>query len=155
MRAFVDQVVNGSEKLDYAVESISVSREEPRKGWFNGAFVEPEPLSAREAASTKSEVLVRRLGGVRIPVDVLVVFEDQTRVVEKWDGQYRWKRFTYTGANRVETAIVDPDFKLVLDINRTNNSFTRKPARLAPLKWTARWLTWLQHAMEFFSIFGG
>jgi hypothetical protein len=95
------------------------------------------------------------LGGVKIPVDVLVVFEDGSETRERWDGQYRWKRFVYEGPVKVEKAIVDPEFKLAIDINRTNNSKTAKPNRLAPLKWISNWMLWLQHAMEFFTLFGG
>ena len=98
---------------------------------------------------------MRRLGEVKIPVDVRVVFEDGSETREEWDGQYRWKRFEYEGPQRVKKAIVDPDFKLVIDINRTNNSMTVKPNRLAPWKWVSNWMLWLQHAMEVFTIFGG
>ena len=49
---------------------------------------------------------------------VFVVFEDGTAVREHWDGLDRWKRFEYTGAQRVEWAIVDPDATMPLDIDR-------------------------------------
>jgi hypothetical protein len=88
-------------------------------------------------------------------VDVLIVFEDKKEVRETWDGQYRWKKFIFKGRSRVERAVVDPEFKLVLDVNRTNNSMSRKSNWLAPLKWVSNWLLRLQHALEFFTIFGG
>jgi hypothetical protein len=95
------------------------------------------------------------LGEVKIPVEVLVVFEDGTEIREHWEGDYRWKKFRYSSPNRLKRAEVDPDFKLVIDVNRTNNSMMRKPNKVAPLKWASRWLIWLQHAMEFFTLFGG
>ncbi|MGD9344593.1 MAG: hypothetical protein PVH84_01940, partial [Candidatus Aminicenantes bacterium] len=66
-----------------------------------------------------------------------------------------WKRFEYEGPVKAEKAIIDPDFKLVIDISRTNNSKTVKPDRFAPLKWISTWMLWLQHALEVFTTFGG
>jgi hypothetical protein len=154
MSWFLDQFVYGSGKLDYAIGSISSKRPRRQEGWFNGEYrdssaqIEPEK-------TYESEVLVRRLGEVKIPVEVLIIFEDGSEIRENWDGQYRWKKFHYSGASRIARAVVDPDFKLVIDVDRTNNSMTRKPAKLAPWKWTSRWMAWLQHAMELFTLFGG
>ena len=154
MSWFLDQFVYGSGKLDYAVESISSRRPGPQQGWFNGEYRDGQ--SQRQDPKTyQSEVLVRRLGEVRIPVEILVVFEDGSEILENWDGEYRWKKFQYSGPQRIARAVVDPEFKLVIDVDRTNNSMMQKPNKLAPLKWTSRWLIWLQHAMEFFTIFGG
>ena len=154
MSWFLDQFVYGSGKLDYAIASISSRRIRKPEGWFNGVYKERERTNGEEPLFL-SEVLVRRLGEVQIPVEVLVVFEDGKRMEEVWDGQYRWKKYTYQRPSRIKAAIVDPKFKLVLDINRTNNSMMRSPNRLAPLKWVSNWLLWLQHALELFTIFGG
>jgi hypothetical protein len=154
MSWFLDQFVYGSESLDYALGDISNTRTRIRRGWFDGEFTE-EKRKAEGQAAYRSEVVVRRLGGVKIPVDVLIVFEDGSEVQESWDGQHRWKRFSYTSPVGIRYAVVDPEFKLVLDLNRTNNSSTAKPNKVGALKWTGRWMTWLQHALEFFALFGG
>lgn len=154
MSWLLDQFVYGSGKLDYSVESISSRRPREQRGWFNGEYREIRSKE-QDAETYESEVLVRRLGGVKIPVEILVIFEDGTEIRESWDGDYRWKKFRYSGPSRIERALVDPEFKLVIDVNRTNNSMTRKPNKIAPFKWASRWLAWLQHAMEFFTIFGG
>ncbi len=151
---FLDQFVYGSGQLDYAVGRITNRMEKQPEGWFDGKY---RKLSLRKSKKPLyiSEVTVRRLGEVQIPVDVLIVFDDKREIQETWDGQYRWKKFTYRGRSRIIKAVVDPEFKLVLDTNRTNNSLTRKPNVLAPLKWVSNWLGWLQHALEFFTILGG
>jgi hypothetical protein len=154
MSWFLDQFVYGSDKLDYAVAGISSRPPRKPRGWIDGEYAEGRP-STDKAKIFESEVLVRRLGGVKIPVEVLIMFEDGSEMLESWDGQYRWKKFIYTSPARIKSAVVDPEFKLVSDINRTNNSLTVEPAKLGALKWSARWLSWLQHALEFFSLFGG
>ncbi len=153
MSWFLDQFVYGSGKCDYSIGNISSEQPRQPEGWFNGVFKE-ERTQKDETKIYESEVMVRRLGEVKIPVDVLVVFEDGTEIREKWNGQYRWKKFQYTSPSRIRMAVVDPDFKLVIDIDRTNNSKVRKPKKIGPLKWTSQWLLWLQHALEFFTIYG-
>ncbi len=154
MSWFLDQFVYGSGKLDYAIGSIRSQKERQSRGWFDGEYRERAENTSNNTLY-RSEVIVRRLGEVKIPVDLLIVFEDEREVKETWDGMYRWEKFTYTHTSRIKEAIIDPEFKLVLDLNRTNNSMKRKPNTLAPLKWTSNWLLWLQHALEFFTILGG
>jgi hypothetical protein len=155
MSWFLDQFVYGSGKLDYAVGSISNKKEREFKGWNNGKYISSDQSKNQAGHLYQSIVIIRRKGAVKIPVDVLVFFEDGSKILEEWNGQYRWKKFTYRSPSPVKSAVVDPEFKLVSDINRTNNSMAVKPKNLAPYKWTFRWLAWLQHACEFFSLFGG
>jgi hypothetical protein len=154
MSWFLDQFVYGSGKLDYAISALSSQRKRIPKGWIDGKYTESGNRKGEEP-NYHTEVLVRRLGEVRVPVDVRVVFEGGSEIVEHWNGQYRWKRFDYESPFKVREAIVDPDFKLVIDVNRSNNSKTVKPSQLAPWKWTSHWMLWLQHALEFFSTYGG
>jgi hypothetical protein len=51
----------------------------------------------------------------------------------------------------VNTVVVDPDEKLVLDVNRTNNSWLRTPDRRGAWKLVLRWLFWVQSVLEFFA----
>lgn len=154
MSWYLDQIIYGSEKLDYAIGGLNSRHPSQPQGWFNGKYHGRSQHISKESVF-ESEVLVRRLGEVKIPVDILVVFEDGKMIREKWDGQYRWKKFTYKRPAKIKKAIVDPDFKLVLDVNRTNNSMMRKPNKLAPFKWMSNWLIWFQHALEVLTIFGG
>ncbi len=152
LSGFLDQFIYGAGRCDYALASIENARPEPRRGWFDGEYREEK---GADGEGYEAEVVVRRLGEVRVPVELEVVFKDGLKIRETWDGQYLWRRFRYRAASPVERAVVDPDFKIAADINRTNNSLAVKANKLAPWKWTANWLGWLQHALEFFSIFGG
>ena len=154
MSWFLDPFVYGAGLCDYALAEVRTRAPEPRKGWFDGVYADEREAGGAEPP-LESEVVVRRLGDVRIPVEVEVEFEDGRRLRETWDGQYLWKRFVYRGPKEVVRAVVDPEFKLVADINRTNNSWNRRPNAFAPWKWVANWLGWLQHALEFFSVLGG
>jgi len=153
MRWFLDQFVHGSGKLDYAVGAIRSERKRIPRGWM-GAKYREAGIPRTTSTEYRTEVLLRRVGDVRIPVEVNIAFEDGTEVREIWNGQYRWKRFIYEGPLKIKNAEVDPGHKLVIDMNRTNNSKVMSPNRLAPLKWVSNWLTWLQHALESFALLG-
>jgi hypothetical protein len=46
------------------------------------------------------------------------------------------------------SAVVDPDRVLLLDINRTNNSYATSPRSAeAARKWMLKWMVWLQDLM--------
>ncbi len=153
MSWFLDQFVYGSEKLDYAISDISNSNPVPPEGMFEGEY--RESRDRKEFDIFESTVLIRRLGEVKLPVEVKIVFKDGETVMENWDGLNRWIKFNFNRPSPVVKAVVDPNYKLVLDINRTNNSLKTKPNRLAPLKGVSAWLLWLQHFLEFFTLFGG
>jgi hypothetical protein len=92
--------------------------------------------------------IVRRYGEAIFPVDVLVTFDDGEQVVEHWDGASRWKAYAYTRPSRIRTVQVDPKRVLLLDVNYTNNSKTRRPAGpAAATKWATRWMVWLQDCL--------
>jgi hypothetical protein len=91
---------------------------------------------------------VRRYGEAVFPIDVLVTFEGGERVVEHWDGRDRWKLYEYDRPAAAITAEVDPGRVLLLDVNATNNSKTRRPASArASTKWSLTWMVWLQDCL--------
>ncbi|MFN7918142.1 MAG: M1 family metallopeptidase [Vicinamibacterales bacterium] len=102
----------------------------------------------------ESRVLVRRLGDGVFPVDVLITFENGDQITEHWNGESRWREFTYVRRSAVRSAVVDPQRTLLLDINFTNNSRTTAPrAEAAATKWTLKWLVWLQDALMTWGLF--
>ena len=147
MSWFLDQFVYGSGTLDYAVEAIRSQRRSIPEGWMGTKYRE-NGAPYKKSIEYRNEVLVRRIGDVHIPVEVSIVFEDGSEIREVWDGQYRWKKFIYESPHRLERAVIDPDHKLVIDLDRTNNSKILTPNKLAPIKWVSNWLVWLQHALE-------
>lgn len=64
---------------------------------------------------------------------------------EPWSG--RWKRLELTGERRLVSATLDPEDRLVLDVNRLNNSRRVEPDGRAAAHWGARWVFWLQQLL--------
>jgi len=160
-RWFFDQTWFSAEECDYAV-TVRNSPSRALAGYTEGpdgrpALVPPArdrgPGAAKEQFD--SEVVVRRLGGVRLPVEVRVAFADGSVKYETWDGQYRWTRFRYPGA-KVRAADVDPFGKIALDIDPANNSWADNApiAQRAASKWAMRWMFWLQNFLELHTLLG-
>ena len=163
-RWFFEETWFSSNLCDY---SVSVKNEKPRIP--EGLTDDPRgggpmPLKKANERTKKeeqegpweSEVMLRRLGEVRMPVELLVEFSDGRTLRETWDGRYRWTRFRYAGPAKVTRAMVDPDRKIALDVNPANNAWLDEAgvSRRAATKWTARFLLWLQNLMELQTVLG-
>ncbi len=168
MTWFFDQFVYGSDVLDYSIEKISSEEESEQIGIFTkwGRDYVPEETEAESDTVIntedekeekdkiyESEVLVRRLGGAKMPVEIQIKFDNGETINEAWDGQYRWKKFVYKKTAKIESAVVDPEHKYILDINYTNNSKIMEKDYIASLKWTTKWMFWLQNLLQLFSFF--
>lgn len=124
---FFDQTYRGSNVFDYGVQDLR---------------------AAAEGDQFETTLVVRRYGEAIFPVDVRVTFGNSERLTERWDGQDRWKAFTYRRAAPAVSAEVDPNRVLLLDVNYTNNSKTLSPSGpAAATKWSLKWLLWLQDCL--------
>ncbi len=149
LASYLDQVVRGTGRLDYAVTRVSAEETHAFAGHpFVGARAGDEVVAHEpEEQRYRSEVVVERLGDVRMAVDVQVGFEDGSKVEEHWDGQDRWKRFEYTARQRVDWAAVDPNFTMPLDFDRLNNSRMREAGTSGIVRLSTRWGFWFQNLM--------
>jgi aminopeptidase N len=156
---YFDEIWNGSGLVDYAVGVTNQEARRPKgyleaEGGTLALTPSPAPSAADEKGPYESEVTVRRLGDARLPVELLVEFDDGRSRRETWDGRDRWVRFRYGGAAKVSRAVVDPDGRIALDVEPANNSWTDDSgvARRASRKWSARFLLWLQNLLELHTV---
>lgn len=161
MTWFFEQTYYSSNVFDYAVSHVESNRIGPLRGYTaqdSGlAFVTGAEVPADSTGSGpeyRSAVTVRRWGEAIFPITVKVVFENGDEVLEEWDGMERWHTFRFVKPALITEVMVDPEHKLTLDINYTNNTWMRNsPAEAAARKWTAKWMIWLQSVLEFFAFF--
>ena len=162
-RWYFDQTWFSSDRCDYAV-SVKTEKARTLEGYGDAGpdgvpfLTSPRavPPEDKKGGVWDSEVTVRRLGGVRMPVEVMVAFSDGRTIDESWDGQYRWTMFKYRGPAKLVRAIVDPRGKLAIDVNPANNDWVDEDgwSRRASLKWSARWMFWLQNLLEMHMLVG-
>jgi Peptidase family M1 domain len=131
---FFQQTIEGTDILDYEVSSVAAVQLE--SGGTNGS------------AAYESSVLVRRLGGVKVPVEIAVKFEGEGPERVTWDGQDEWKKLTFKRPSKIEWAQVDPGHLLRLDVNWVNNARRLSADHRVATRWSARWLFWLQNVLR-------
>ena len=151
---FFNQVHGAAVVFDYGVQALT-SRRGGGRGFFRdeseARFVERR---ADDEGSYETRVVVRRYGEGIFPVEVVTEFDDGYAAREVWDGRGRWTEFTYMRPARATRAFVDPDRKLLLDVDYTNNSRTLAPrAGAAATKWSVTWLVWLQDLLLTYGFF--
>jgi hypothetical protein len=135
LSGFFDQVHRDSVLFDFAVSRFT-SQPVTHQGWE----------SAEDSQKQfETQLVVRRLQDGVLPVELLVYFEDGHQVREVWDAGQEWKLFSWIRPGRGDLAIIDPDRKILLDLDYTNNSRLRESkSRLAAGKWASKWMLWLQ-----------
>ena len=140
----------GTEVLDYEVSGLSSRRRAEPRGLFDrdGQRVEVKDDGPGAAKVYDTEVIVHRRGELRFPVELEVTFRGGARERARWDGQARWQRFTFATAAPAVTAVVDPDRKVVLDVNWLNNGRRLKADRAPARRMRLGLAFWMQSLMQ-------
>lgn len=152
LSGYFRQTVWSSEVLDYAVDAVSTRPRRALAGVVGEGGERRVVERGERLAGWESEVVVRRLGGVALPVFTDLVFADGQRARLRWDGRERWVRFRVVGPE-LAWAEVDPDQTLLLDVDRLNNSRRVEPDRRASRRWAQRLRFWIQNVLESFAAF--
>jgi hypothetical protein len=153
MSWFFDEVYRSSNVFDYGVQTV-VRIPVPGPGYVDRGGKPSFDAGTGQDGRVRSTVVVRRYGEAIFPVDVLVTFGNGEQVRERWNGRDRWTSYVYERRVAVESVVVDPDRILLLDINRTNNTYMAHPAAAAAAqKWMLKWMVWLQDALTTFGFF--
>jgi len=161
MSWYFEQIYFSSNVFDYGVGSVKSKAVEKTKGYLEKedglVFENLSKKDTKDGDDKKqflSTVFVNRWGEGVFPVEVQITFTDGSQATEQWLGRERWTRYDYTRSSRIERVVIDPDHKLTLDINYTNNSWIKESAApLAAGKWAAKWMIWVQSVMEYLSFF--
>jgi hypothetical protein len=149
---FFNQTLYSPDKLDYGISGLTCEEVPAPEGLFDGAGKDAAPAKGEDPTAAKAEapklyrsrVVATRFGEWVFPQEIQVAFSDGKTIRETWDGRDRWKRFVYVSPAKVVSAEVDPDHKLLLDVNFTNNSRVLEPTRGPVLKYAAGVLGWFQ-----------
>jgi hypothetical protein len=150
---FFDQVHRSSNVFDYAVDEFG-SEPATSRGYFGEGDAPTFEDARRSPGVFRTTLVVRRLGEGVFPVDVRIRFENGEERRLPWDGRDRWKAFDLETSSRAVSADVDPDRILLLDVNRTNNSASLRPAAaVAARTWSLAWLIWLQDHLVTYGFF--
>jgi hypothetical protein len=128
---YLHQALQQTAEVDFAILRSTNLRRRGTAGWHrdeDGALVggeAPENVDDQVAdlddEDVEAVVVVQRKGDFKVPVELVVEFEDDERERVVWDGRERYHTFAWPG-RRLRLAMLDPDGKLLLEGRRTDNT---------------------------------
>lgn len=145
---FFDQLIYGTGICDYAVDGIENNAVAGKVGLFG----EGKDKSFKDGDGdgvVRGKVTVRRMGDVILPVDVRIEFEDGESEWLRWSGEESFKMFTFD--KRVSSCYIDPERKVMMDVNMINNSLTLDKNPWPVRKIGAKSMFWLQNLLQSFA----
>jgi hypothetical protein len=148
---FLEQALYTERRLDYAIDRLyNRPTDEQRDTTLIDTTAAPDSQAIQHDSLTvyNSGFTVRRNGDFIFPVEIQVVFANGDTLTEHWDGQARYRKFTYQRTDKIISATVDPQRKLLIDQNFTNNSQTLQSENLGVNKLSVRWLFWMQFLLD-------
>ncbi len=117
--------------VDYLVREIVSAPEPPAAGVFDGPAgrqnKKPDPPHA--VGQYAGRVVVYRHGTLELPVDIELTCEDGTRQRSRWDGHGFTYNVDYVGPSPIVAVSVDPEQRILLDDDLTNNWLSSKTVR--------------------------
>jgi hypothetical protein len=130
MSWFFDPIIYGTDLLDYAVTGISNITEDYRN---------------------RVDIELSRVGTVKFPVELRIILEDGSKIDDIWNGEEKWIKKTYFTGSPAIYAVLDPNHKIFLDANTSNNSKMTIIKWSPVLKWVGQWLFWMQAFLQIIS----
>lgn len=143
MNWFFDQTLYGTGICDYKVSELTNRRTLTSEESESGRRRSTKIWSGSDSLYT-AVVELERLGDVMLPEEILVHFKNGSEVMEMWDGKSRFKDYEYSGKGAVEWVKIDPDYKILMDVNLINNSMTLTPDRVPVRRITSKLNTLLE-----------
>jgi hypothetical protein len=125
MNWYFDQVLYKAPVLDYALKSIS---------------------NVEKGSTISGQFTVERLGDMILPTEISVQFTDGSEELIPWSGQEKSKLYKFDKA--ISSVKVDPQNKLLLDLNFNNNSKAIDPSMLVFKKYAMKIMFWIQNMMQ-------
>ncbi|HVP36380.1 MAG TPA: M1 family metallopeptidase [Terriglobales bacterium] len=125
--------------------------------WFYGTKTcdfEVRSIKSEEIGESSKEKLyqttveLRRNGDIILPVDVLIELENGEKIRQTWDGKEKWFRLKLETKAKIRSAVVDPDNKIVLDLNVNNNGLSVRPHRWPVFKFFSDYLFWMESLVQ-------
>ena len=151
MNWFFAQTVYGNGICDYKVVGIKNRKISEPEGVFNDSLVTIENSNDKKP-KYNSEVIIHRAGEIKLPIEILIHFNNGDEIIKNWNGFERTKIYYFKNTSKVNWVKVDPEYKITLDVNIANNSLSVKPKRTVAEKYADKFLFWLENVMLTFGM---
>lgn len=126
---FFDDFVTHAGTIDYAAESI-------------------------DTTAQQSSAVIRRIGTVRVPVDVKITSRSGVQRTEHWDGQSETTSYVQPASDPITRVEIDPDHKLHAELNVRDNGLNASPDAGSIATASGRFAFWTQLVATLLGLFG-
>ena len=116
--------------VDYQVLQLESAESEPSGGVF-GDPKAPSP-APRVAAAFVGYATIARRGTLEFPVEVALHDADGHSTTVRWDGVGHRHEIPYAGSSPLTAVVIDPDHRVLLDNDLSNNLRASSPSAIAP-----------------------
>lgn len=99
-------------------------------------------------------VTVQRQGAVQVPVEVQVTLASGAQQIQQWDGKSDSVRLAFAASDPVVLVEIDPEEKLVAELDRTDNGADTRVQVGPVLTLGGRLVFWTQTMMQLLGLFG-
>lgn len=106
---FFDQWLTTTDKCDYGIVNV--------KQYYNGDF-------------WTTDLVVKRYGEIKMPVEILVQTEKEEEIIKKWDGMAESETYSLETKDRIVKILIDPN-QCLLDYRLQNNYWPQR-VRIKP-----------------------
>ncbi len=151
LNPFFSQFLFGTGVCDYQVARIESTPLKKEGEQSQDTSQDPEFGEFVQIYQTK--VLLKRSGEIKIPVEVLIELEDGEKIKKTWDGEARWHRLELETKSKIKSATIDPQNKIVLDVDVNNNSLTTKSQDSVIFKLCSLYLFWMESFVQWITSF--
>jgi hypothetical protein len=149
-----DELVRTVATFDYSVESLRTA-DDPElvgfddKGVAHKAHQRDEPAQNVPPKAKPSIVRVLRRGAALVPVVLEVRLKNGGTERRRWETKDQqhdaWRDFRFDA--EVASARIDPDGVYLQDLSLSNNSYAAEPNARPAVKWSVRFVNWLENAL--------
>lgn len=136
----------------------SIERSLGDQGWFfdfmnSAGEIDYQALPIQNDTPVTNVQLVRK-GAVHAPAEILVTLASGKQERRVWDAQSAQITFGFPSSDPVTRVEIDPEHKLVAEIDTTNNGASASPETGAALTLGGRLMFWLQAIAQSIGLFG-
>ncbi len=104
--------------------------------------------SVQRGKSYFHSITVEQLQDFVVPVELVLIYADGTDEAIIWQASEHHKVIEVESTSPIESVIIDPEQKLLIDINLNNNSYMVKSNPMTVSKYFSRALYWTQNMVQ-------
>jgi hypothetical protein len=146
--------------------SVAVEQEErrPPRGFFQGEggqFLQREEQAPAAGATPDwhVEIELRRKGELCLPMTVLLTFADGSTQRLEWTREEQtaatWKRIEFDSKIKLASAVIDPERRIYIDRDLSNNRWYDQTDAVSPWRWSERVFAQYQRYLHWIQGLGG